>query len=128
FVKVSVEQEIILNTLSIKIQQQDLTCFDDNNGFAEAIVTGGTAPYSFSWSNGSSDQKISNLPAGDYTLTVSDAKDQIASATVSILAPEKIDIQVSVKDEKSASEMGSISVNISGGTAPYQTKWLSGTT
>ena len=41
-------------------------------GGIEVNVTGGTAPYSFAWSNGSSQQNLLNAFAGNYALTVTD--------------------------------------------------------
>lgn len=43
-----------------------------SNGSIEVSVTGGTAPYSFLWSNGATDQNLSNIPAGSYSLLVTD--------------------------------------------------------
>ena len=37
------------------------------------IVTGGLLPYSFLWSNGSTLPNVSNLPTGEYIITVTDA-------------------------------------------------------
>ena len=45
----------------------------DTDGSIEVVVTGGTAPYSFLWSNGSTDQNIDQLQAGTYMLTITDA-------------------------------------------------------
>ncbi len=45
----------------------------DATGYLDLIVTGGTAPYSFLWSNGGTTSNISNLAAGDYSCMVTDA-------------------------------------------------------
>lgn len=43
------------------------------NGSITAAPAGGTAPYSYNWSNGQTTQAISNLAPGTYDLTVTDA-------------------------------------------------------
>lgn len=42
-------------------------------GTAEVVISGGQAPYSISWSNGSSETSIENVPPGLYNVSVSDA-------------------------------------------------------
>ena len=37
-----------------------------NDGGISLVITGGTPPYSISWSNGSSSQNLTNLQVGDY--------------------------------------------------------------
>ncbi|MEO1514018.1 MAG: T9SS type A sorting domain-containing protein [Bacteroidota bacterium] len=48
-------------------------CEGQNNGRINANVSGGQAPYSFQWSNGSNVQQLEQLSAGEYTLVVTDA-------------------------------------------------------
>ncbi len=43
-----------------------------NNGSASAIPAGGTAPYTFSWSNGGQGETIQNLSPGEYQVTLTD--------------------------------------------------------
>lgn len=43
------------------------------NGGLDITVQGGTPPYTYSWSNGSTDQDLLNLAAGQYVLYVTDA-------------------------------------------------------
>ncbi len=39
--------------------QQNVVCVNDTNGFASVDVSGGTTPYTFLWSNGSTTQSTS---------------------------------------------------------------------
>lgn len=53
-----------------------------NDGSASIAVSGGTAPYTYSWSNGGNTQNIFALPGGTYTVTVTDANGCTQTATV----------------------------------------------
>ncbi|MBK8847546.1 MAG: SprB repeat-containing protein [Bacteroidetes bacterium] len=50
----------------------DATC-GASNGSVSVAASGGTAPYTYVWSNGSTDASVSGLGAGIYTATVTDA-------------------------------------------------------
>lgn len=50
----------------------DISCFGANDGMINSNTNGGTPPYSYAWSNGSTTQNISGLNAGSYNLTVVD--------------------------------------------------------
>ncbi|MEK7255742.1 MAG: gliding motility-associated C-terminal domain-containing protein [Bacteroidota bacterium] len=69
-----------VDTLSLNVSLQDIDC-DSPNGQAAAVALGGTTPYQFqlngsTWQNGG---LFSNLPQGDYLLSVQDAAGCIAS-------------------------------------------------
>ncbi len=49
------------------------SCANRNNGAIDLSVSGGNAPYSYSWSNGSTSQDLTNVSSGVYTVTVTDA-------------------------------------------------------
>lgn len=55
-----------------------------NDGTATIQVTGGTQPYSYSWSNGSTSKTATNLAPGSYTVTIIDAKGCSASVSPKI--------------------------------------------
>ena len=47
-------------------------CNSDSTGVIDITTSGGTLPYSFDWDNGSIDEDIDSLPAGTYTLVITD--------------------------------------------------------
>ena len=55
-----------------------------NDGAAESHVSGGTPPYSYAWSNGATTSSIENLPAGTYSLVVTDANNCSATENFTI--------------------------------------------
>lgn len=61
-----------------------------NDGLIEAVVTGGTEPYKYAWSNEANTNIIDGLSGGTYTLTVTDAEG--CSASVDDLIVETLTI------------------------------------
>jgi hypothetical protein len=61
-----------------------VSCNSSNNGSINMTVSGGTSPYTFAWSNGSTSEDIGSLAPGTYTDTITDAVgcSLIASETV----------------------------------------------
>jgi gliding motility-associated-like protein len=60
-------------------------CYDENNGSATAIASGGSGDYSYLWDNGQQSAVINNLYAGNYNITITDGNGctNTGSATVS---------------------------------------------
>jgi gliding motility-associated-like protein len=72
----SVEDSVTItqpDALTISTKITNASTDHDNNGTVTVTVTGGTSPYSYSWSNGASMQNLDNLAYGTYQLTVTDA-------------------------------------------------------
>ncbi|MFY9595106.1 MAG: gliding motility-associated C-terminal domain-containing protein, partial [Bacteroidales bacterium] len=62
----------------------DETCIDANDGIAWVITTGGTAPYTYLWSNNYILDTITNLAPGEYYVTVRDFHNCFDTDTVII--------------------------------------------
>ena len=58
-----------------------------SNGNIALTVRGGTPDYSYAWSNSAVSKDINGLPAGDYTVTVTDAEGCQASLTSTVQEP-----------------------------------------
>ncbi len=108
-----------------------------NNGAASLLVNGGQTPYYFQWSNQDTTSVISNLAPGQYSYTVTDELGCIDSGQVSVLSASSVDedpcenfsVTSSAVDEslQNAGD-GSISLTVSGGTAPYTYEWSNSST
>jgi hypothetical protein len=66
------------------INSGNATLPGNNNGWAQVMAAGGTSPYSYSWSSGSTDSIAHSLSAGTYTVTVVDNNGCSDSASVTI--------------------------------------------
>ena len=75
------------NTLSVAATSTDATAMGADDGTATGLISGGTAPYNYSWSNGQSFQTITGLAPGSYTITVVDANGCSGTASVVIDEP-----------------------------------------
>ncbi|MEL6923857.1 MAG: SdrD B-like domain-containing protein, partial [Bacteroidota bacterium] len=119
----------IIQPPSVSIDKQDILCFEDNNGTASAMVSNGTAPFSFLWSNGATTADISNLGPGEYGVTVTDAKGCTDAATVTIIEPFMFKIDFAKADVICNGDAnGSALAQGWGGTAPYTYLWSTGET
>ena len=71
--------------LIVNDYQTDVLCHGDSSGAAAFVVSGGSPPYNYLWSNGETNPTAINLIAGTYTCTISDQSgcSYLASTTVS---------------------------------------------
>jgi len=83
-----VMQSVTVNSVDCAIsstsQVTDVTCPGGSNGAASVTVTGGFEPLTYAWSNGETGSGISNITAGNYSVTVTDAAGCIAQSNVTV--------------------------------------------
>lgn len=97
-----------------------------SNGSITTNVSGGTGTYTYSWIPGNmSTANISNLAAGTYTLSVTDANNCIQTGTATINSSSALSASVSSYSDISCNGLcdGSISSSVGAGTAPYVYNW-----
>ena len=89
-------------------------------------LTGGTPPYTFSWSNGSTTTAANNLVSGTYTITVTDANACQAERSVIVMEPDAIEFSLQSFD--TAENGVCLDATANGGTGPFTYLWNTGAT
>lgn len=97
-----------------------ITC----NGAIRATPIGGTAPYSYSWSNSATTQQINGVCAGNYSVTVTDNTSCTSTQVVNLISPSTVSVNPAVTPAGCGFSNGSISAVPFGGDAPYTFTWL----
>lgn len=102
-------------------------CNGATNGVAVAVPQSGTGPFTFSWNTvpvQNNDTAV-NLPAGTFTVGMTDANGCQSFNTVTIIAPSAIQATILSSDALCNGESNGVGavVNINGGTAPYSYVW-----
>jgi gliding motility-associated-like protein len=106
----------------------DVSCNGQVDGSAVVAAGGGTGTYNYLWSPaGGIGATASNLFAGTYTVTVTDANNCFQTTTIVITEPIALTAVIPAFTNLTCFNAGdgSASVNASGGTAPYTYSWLS---
>jgi gliding motility-associated-like protein len=107
-----------------------LDCNNANSGAINLMVSGGTPPFVYSWSNGVTTEDLINIPAGNYLVTVTDANNCSKTKSVVITRPSPIVIAVltnTVFDCVTKYVKQTFEAQVSGGVPNYQLAWSSGT-
>lgn len=113
--------------LTYSITSSDLNCYNDMSGSASLSPTGGTSPYSYLWSNSQTGASLSNIAAGIYTYTISDANGCDTTGTITITEPDSIAVNSTQENATcDASADGEIDLTVSGGNSPYSYLWNDG--
>lgn len=90
------------------------------NGSATATATGGITPYTYLWNNGATTQTISNVPAGAYSVVVTDANGCTVNGAYTITGGSPINPTTAIVNVSCfGTSTGSITVTGAGGVAPH---------
>lgn len=119
--------------VSFEVKITEPLCFGDDNGSATVTnVKGQGSTFSYRWGQNAKNQTTAtavNLPAGTYTVTVTDAKNCTNFTTVTVRQPAQIQTLFDVVNNKCFGEdKGSIIANVKGGTPGYSYAWSNGGT
>ncbi|HXH18741.1 MAG TPA: PKD domain-containing protein, partial [Chitinophagales bacterium] len=105
------------------------TCFGQSNGAITLAVANGLPGYTFIWSNGNTTQHLTGIPAGNYSVTVTDANSCTAAGNATVSQPSA-GITITAVDSMSAScfayNDGYITITATGGNGTLNYNWSNG--
>ncbi|MEM7373980.1 MAG: PKD domain-containing protein [Bacteroidota bacterium] len=123
--------QVLINNIGgpqLLLTASSTSCHNSQDGFVNANISGGTAPYQYSWSSGDSTLSVANLPSGLYTFQVLDVNGCLSSDTVTVNAPAPILLTLSLDQaiQCYGDQTASISAQLSGGTSNIHLLWNTG--
>lgn len=107
----------------------ELLCAGAEDGSIRLETSGGTEPYSYIWSDGDENQNRTDLIAGEYGFTITDATGCSFSDVVSISEADSIRVDPTITEATSLDSImpdGAIDLVVSGGAEPYSYAWSDG--
>jgi len=107
---------------TVTVAQTNVKCFGGSTGSITLTLSGGTTPYgAVTWTGGLTGLTPTNVAAGSYNYSISDANGCPATGTVTITQPTSaFNVAVAQTNVKCfGGSTGSITLTPSGGTTPY---------
>jgi gliding motility-associated-like protein len=115
---------IVIPPINISFVTQNVTCFGSNNGSITSTISGGQAPFTFTWNpNVGSTQNLTGLAAGTYTLVVTDSEGCTGTNSTTITSPTQIVLTLDSISASCGAANGQASVSASGGAGGYTYLW-----
>ena len=121
------DQVVTVKLISVSADVTHVSC----NGGSDGSITAssdGEAPFQYEWSHGPTTATITDLPAGTYTVVVTDVNQCSAEGTFQVTEPPVLAVQMQSVDASCNDANGSATAIPSGGTAPYTYLWSNGST
>jgi len=127
----SVSCSIVLNTCNISAFAiaTPVSCSGGSNGTATASASGGFSPFQYIWNNGQTTQTATGLAPGSYSVTITDAINCSANASVNVTEPSALTVNCGGTNVScNTGSDGTVSISASGGTPSYNYAWSNGQT
>ena len=112
------------SSLTVNSTLVNVLCNGNATGSIDLTVSGTAAPYTYLWSTGQTTQDLTNLQAGTYSVTVTDANGGTATTNATITQPQPLSLTTtSVNILCHGNNSGSINATVGGGTPGYTYSW-----
>jgi len=121
-----VESRQLVDATSITVDLESAMCVPGGTVTIDITASGGTTPYSYLWSNGSTSEDINGVTPGNYMVTVTDREGCIAVGdyTVAECCDASMFCDATITDVScDGADDGAINVAPVSGTSPYTYVW-----
>ncbi|MDB5274025.1 MAG: hypothetical protein JWO58_2392 [Chitinophagaceae bacterium] len=116
-----------INAFALQVTQTEATCLQAD-GSISITPSGGTAPYTYAWSNGETTAALNNLLGNTpYNVIVKDDNGCTATANLYVTKTSPLNVSYTVNNV-ACSTNGSITANVTNGLEPYTYSWGNGAT
>lgn len=115
-------------------QTSFINCFGQSTAALNVSVLGGTAPFTYAWSNSATTQSISSLAAGNFSVGITDSKGCTGSANFTVAQPSALAASTTVSNYNgfgvtcNGAATGFLNLTVVGGTSPFTYAWSNGAT
>lgn len=99
--------------------QTNVVCGGGSTGALSVSASGGTGSIQYAWSNGGTGPSISNIPAGTYTVVVTDGAQCTKTASYTITQPAPLTVSPQVTNASCSQNNGTVLLIEAGGNWPY---------
>ena len=112
--------------ITVTVSVNDIDCGGDSTGSIDVAASGGTAPYVYTINGIATTLPITDLSAGTYTLSVTDANGCSETSVVTVNEAPALICEVVVTQEIDGDDNGELRVDVTGGMAPFAYTWSDG--
>ena len=112
----------IFAQLNLTLESNFMGCASSSSGFINLSVQGGDGNYSYSWSSGATNQDLTFVTAGVYSVTVIDGAGLQATASSEIIEPSILMIE-DISIDFNCIDSALVTLTLDGGSPPYDIQW-----
>lgn len=112
------------DSIELIAEVQLIPCPGDTAASIDLDIQGGVQPYTYEWSDGNMSPVRTDLPAGEYTVTVTDANSCTIDSTFILEDPDTLKINLdSILNSQCGDASGYLQLSVEGGYPPYEYLW-----
>jgi hypothetical protein len=100
-----------------------VSCYGLSDGAIDLTIFFGQAPYTIAWSTGASTEDIAGIPAGSYSVTVTDALSVVETLSMSVTEPNELVSNILVNEANAFQCEAYAEAYGAGGSTPYIYLW-----